>query len=172
VMEWSTKRKVVYALVVGVISATVTIFFLRDRLFPPPTCVDRKQNGYEVGVDCGGACALRCTQEVSPITVLWAKAISSGKGTYDIVGMVNNNNIDNASYEMGYTFTLYDGQGQILGTVSGSTTAPLGGKFPIIIQNFPLQEAPRSVLLALSDTPHYKVEESPTSPTIKIITTI
>ena len=169
-MNWDTRRKLLYASSVFVIIVASSIFFLRGVIFPAPTCVDNKQNGYEVGVDCGGQCALRCSQEVSPLTVLWSKAIRSGKGVYDIVGMVNNNNIDNASYETGYTFTMHGAQGQIIGTISGSTTAPLGGKFPIIIQNFPLQEVPVSVLLTLSDTQHYKVQESQTSPTVKIIT--
>ncbi len=169
-MNWDTRRKLIYATSVIIIIAATTIFFLRGTIFPAPTCVDHKQNGYEVGIDCGGECALRCTQEVSPFTVLWAKAIQSGKGVYDIVGMINNNNIDNASRETGYLFTLYDTQGQVLGTIYGSTTIPLGGKSPIVIQNFPLQETPANILLTLSDTLHYKVQESPTSPTIKIIT--
>jgi hypothetical protein len=101
--------------------------------------------------------------------VLFAKAIRSGQNLYDLAAMVDNKNIDNASLQTGYTFTLYDRQGNISGSFTGSTTAPLGGKFPIIIQNIPLRIAPANVVLTLADGPHYKVQENPVSPTIKIL---
>jgi hypothetical protein len=169
-MSWELKRKLVYAVAAIIGVSAVSIFLLRDTLFPAPTCFDKKQNGFEAGVDCGGGCFLRCSQEVSPLTVLWAKTVRGGKGVYDLVAMVNNNNIDNSSLETGYTFTMYDEQGNVSGYFSGSTTAPLGGKFPIIIQNIPLKKSPTNVLLSLSDGLHYTVKESPSSPTIKIVT--
>lgn len=168
-MSWELKRKIIYAVAVVIGVLAISIFLLRETLFPTPTCFDKKQNGFESGIDCGGGCLLRCEQEISPLTVLWVKAVHGGKDMYDLVAMVNNNNIENASLETGYTFSLYDEQGNISGFLSGSTTAPLGGKFPIIIQNITLKKAPTSVTLTLSDSPHYSVKESPSSPTIKIV---
>lgn len=169
-MSWELKRKLLYAVSVIMALSALTIFLLRDRLFPSPTCFDKVKNAFEVGVDCGGGCLLRCSQEVSPLTVLWAKAVQGGKDMYDLVAMVNNNNIDNASLETGYTFTLYDEQGNISGVLSGSTTAPLGGKFPVILQSIPLKKPPTNILLTLSDGLHYSVKERPLSPTIKVVT--
>lgn len=168
-MDWSTKRKILYALSVTVVLSALTIFLSRDILFPTPTCVDHKQNGYESGIDCGGVCALRCTQEVNPLVVVWAKALSSRQNVYDLVAMVNNTNINNASHELGYTFTLYNKEGQVTTSLSGVTMAPLSGKFPIIIQNVPLEKAPHTVVATLKDGPHYTVSENPSSPTIKIL---
>lgn len=168
-MSWELRRKLMYALGTAIFLAAVTIFFLRDIVFPAPTCFDKKQNGYESGVDCGGVCSLRCSQEVNPLTVLFGKAVRSGENLYDLVAMVNNNNIDNASYELGYSFALYDKDGKSITTILGSTTAPLGGKFPIIVQNLPLQTTPTNVVVSLNDTSHYKVKENPASPTIKIL---
>lgn len=168
-MNWDTRRKLVYALafVTGVIA--LLVFLLRGVLFPEPTCNDRKMNGFELGVDCGGACSLKCTQEVNPLTVLWAKALYAGSGMYDFAGMVKNTNIDNASRELGYVFTAYAKTGEVMTELSGSTTAPLDGSFPIIIQNIPLKSEPGKVALRLIDGDHYKVVESPTSPTLKIL---
>lgn len=168
-MNWETKRKLVYALGVSVALLAIFVLVFRNILFPDPTCFDSKLNGYELEVDCGGACALKCTQEVNPLTVVWAKAVSSSAGIYDLVGMVKNTNIDNASRELGYTFTLYDDQGAVTSVYSGSTTAPLDGNFPIIIQNLPLTSAPNKVALTLFDGLHFKVLESPTSPTLRIV---
>lgn len=168
-MSWELRRKLIYAFVVIVTLAAVTIFLLRDVLFPAPTCVDKKQNGYESGIDCGGICALRCSSEVVPLTVLWSKALPAGPHLYDLVAMINNNNIDNASRAVGYTFTVYDNQGLVISTLSGTTVVPLDGKFPVILQNVPLSSKPASVTATLVDGPHYKVQESPTSPTIKVL---
>lgn len=168
-MLWETKRKLLYGLTFFVMCSALLVFFMYDRLFPAPTCFDTKKNGYELGVDCGGTCALRCTQEVNPLTVVWAKAVTTGNGIYDLVALVTNTNIDNASREIGYTFTLYDEKGMVTGQLSGSTTAPLDGKFPLIIQNIPLQNSPVNVTATLTDGDHYTVRESPTSPTIKVL---
>jgi hypothetical protein len=168
-MDWELKRKFTYIFTLLVICAGFTVFLLRGIIFPEPTCVDHKQNGYESGVDCGGICSLRCTSDISPLTVLWAKAVHSAKGRYDLVAMINNSNIDNASHEVGYTFTLYDDKGMVSGTFSGSTTLPLDGKVPVILQSVPLAKAPSNVVATLNDTEHYRVRESPTSPTIKVL---
>lgn len=168
-MDWSLRRKLIYALSVAVALSALTVFLLREKLFPPPTCFDNKKNGYELGVDCGGICSLRCAQEVSQPTVIWSKAIPSGEDIYDVVAMVNNANINNASRDLGYSFTLYDEAGTMVATFSGSTTAPLSGKFPVIVQNVVLAKAPKNVIATLYDGPHYSVQENPTSPTVKII---
>lgn len=168
-MSWEFRRKFIYAFAVIVTIAGVTVFFLRGVIFPEPSCVDGKQNGYEVGIDCGGVCALRCSQDVVPLTVLWSKALRSGEGKYDLVAMINNSNIDNASQVVAYTFTMYDDKGVVTGDeLSGTTTLPLDGKIPVILQNIPLSKKPSNVIVTLRDGPHYTVTESPSSPTIKI----
>lgn len=168
-MNWSFRRKLLYALSFFLVATAIGVYSLRESFFPKPTCVDQKKNGFETGVDCGGECALWCPQEVSSLSVLWAKVIPSGKGLYDLVALVNNNNINNASAVTGYTFHLFNKDAQEYITFSGSTTAPLGGKFPIILQSIPLTEYPASVQLKLTDTEHYSVKENPASPTIKIL---
>lgn len=171
-MYWDTQRKIVYALAMIAfllaIAATGAYIF-RDSFLPHPTCMDGKQNGYELGVDCGGTCALMCIQDVQPLTVSWAKAVRSGNRVYDLVAMVVNTNINNASQQTGYTFTLYNNQGQVSDTYSGSLTVPIDSKFPIILQNIPLATAPANVVVTLTDGSHYKVFESPTVPIIRVL---
>jgi hypothetical protein len=168
-MNWDTKRKIIYALTFITLMLGIFVTFFYDTIFPAPTCLDLKKNGYEVGVDCGGVCALRCVSEVNPFTVLWSQAVPVDKDLYDIVAMVSNTNIDNASHEVGFMFSLSDELGTVTRTVSGSTTVPLDGKFPLIVQNVSLPKAPAAVVTTLYDTPHYKVIENPASPTIKIL---
>lgn len=167
-MHWDTKRRLIYAFATLFVIATLLVISFRKVLFPDPTCVDMKQNGFETGVDCGGECALRCSAEVYPLSVLWSTAVKSSQFTYDIVGLVSNKNINNASRALGYTFTAYSEKGDILDTFNGTTTAPLDGEFPIIIQNVTLSEAPFRVGMTLNDTAHYKVRENPATPTVSI----
>lgn len=167
-MTWQTRRKFIYGLIVLVSTTALLVYVLRDVLFPNPTCVDKKQNGFEVGVDCGGVCALRCDSEVIPLTVMWSRALTVATGTYDLVAMVSNKNINNASKELGYTFTLFSKTGEMLTEIQGTTTAPVDGDFPIIIQSVPVRMQPHTVSVTLQDTPHYAVSEKPTSPTLRI----
>jgi hypothetical protein len=166
---WEFKRKIIYALAAIIIIVAISVLTFRERFFPDPTCFDGKKNGFEVNIDCGGTCALVCKEDVNELSVVWAKAIRASRNSYDLVSLVANTNIDNASRNIGYTFSLYDEEGGLMQTLTGSTTAPLDGKFPLIIQYVPLSKPPTNVTVTLQDGPHYKVLESPTSPTVKIL---
>ncbi|MEN9881197.1 MAG: hypothetical protein RLZZ308_380 [Candidatus Parcubacteria bacterium] len=168
-MLWDTKRRVLYGLATMCFLATVTIIVFFDTFFPKPTCKDGKQNGFEIGVDCGGTCSLRCSSEVVPLTVLWSRAVDSTSGSYDLVGLVSNTNINNAARGVGYTFSVYNKEGGVVTTFQGTTTPPLDGKFPIIVQNVSLSEKPDRVTLTLVEAPHYAVRENPASPTVTIL---
>lgn len=166
---WELKRKLLYAMAVIITIVACTIFLLRDFIFPAPTCFDNKKNGFELNVDCGGTCNLKCKEEVNPLSVVWAKAIRSGPGVYDLVALVSNTNLDNASPLVGFTFKLFGEQGEVILSLTGSTTMPLDGRFPLIVQNVPLPQAPSNVVVTLTEGDHFKVLESPTSPTVRII---
>ncbi len=166
-MDWHTKRRLMYALATLLTISAIGVYFSRNALFPAPTCSDTKQNGFESGVDCGGTCALRCTQEVIPLSTKWSRALFTGPSTYDLVAMVSNKNVNHAAKSLGYTFTAYDAQGAVIREVFGTTTAPVDGDFPIIIQNVRLDKKPASVSTLLFDGPHYTVQEKPTTPTIR-----
>ncbi len=167
---WEFKRKLLYSLTFIIFVCAALVFLLRGFLFPEPTCFDKKQNGFESGLDCGGTCALMCTSDVKPLSVVWAKAIRLGKDVvnYDLVAFVTNTNIDNAARGVGYTFNLFDENGNLYQTFTGSTTVPLDGSFPLIIQNVTLSKAPSNVTATLTEGNHFKVIESPTSPTVRV----
>lgn len=168
-MSWQTRRKILYALALLIGIAAISVYLLRDTLFPLPTCFDGKQNGYEVGIDCGGnTCGPRCSSEVIPLDVLWSRALRTSKTTYDLVAMVSNKNINNASHSITYTFTVYDIQGQIIQEFKGETIAPVGGDFPIIIQSVSFSRTPRNVTINIQDGVHFSVAEKPTSPTLSV----
>lgn len=170
-MNWSTKRKLTYGLSLVFAILAISFYTFRDNIFPAPTCFDKKQNSYESGVDCGGTCLLMCKQDVIPLTVKWSRALPVSPNTYDIVAMISNKNINNASRALTYLFTVYDKNGQIITTTTGSTVAPINGDFPIIKQNIKMDKMPKEVITQLFDGLHYKVTEKPTSPTVRQVNT-
>jgi hypothetical protein len=167
-MDWQTRRKFLYLLSFIVVLIATAVYFSRDILFPEPTCVDKKQNGFEVGVDCGGVCAVRCTSEIIPLSVAWARVIRTSTTTYDIVGMVSNKNINHAAHIASYVFTAYDDSGNAIQEIKGVTLTPVNGDFPIVRQNVSFKVSPKTVSLTLADGPHYNVNEKPTSPTVSV----
>lgn len=167
-MDWYTRRKVIYALGLIIFVSATSVYLLRDVLFPKPSCFDKKQNGFELGVDCGSPCELRCTSEVSPLTVLWARALKISTTTYDLVAMVSNKNIDNASHKINYKFVFHDVKGQEIGEIEGDTLAPTDGDFPVIRQSVVIEQAPHNVIMEIVDEDHFTVHEKPTSPTVRV----
>lgn len=168
-LEWAKKRKIIYGLISIIFIILVSIYIFRDSIFVTATCVDNKQNGYESGVDCGGTCSLKCTQDVIPLAVSWSRSVKTGPSTYDLVALVSNKNIDNAPRKVGYTFKVYDASGNEIGEIPGVTTVPIDGDFPILAQNVNLTVAPYGVSAVLeANVPHYTVLEKPTMPTLRV----
>lgn len=168
-MEWQTRRKFLYSLAFVIAVLAGSIYILRDIFFPKPTCSDKRQNGFEVGVDCGGTCSLRCESEVVPLAVLWTRIIKLSDTTYDLVAMVSNKNINNSASIVKYTFIVYGESGEILKEEKGVTKTPVNGDFPIINLAVPVTGTPKTLVVQIEDGPHYIVKEKSTSPTISIV---
>lgn len=123
-MGWALARRLFYVVILFVILIMAAIFFAIPYLNQPPTCTDRKQNGLENGVDCGGGCEFVCASDVNEIQVEWQRALPSRNGEAVLVAYLNNQNktigIKNASYR----FRLYDSKGSTVATKEGQTYIP------------------------------------------------
>ncbi len=171
-LEWANKRKIIYGAITIIFVILASIYFFRNVLFPVQTCFDGKQNNFESGIDCGGTCSLRCTQEVIPLSVMWTSPLATSASTYDFASLISNKNIDNAPRSIAYTFIAYNKDAQEIAKVDGTTIAPIDGDFPIIAQNIRLKEVPTTVSATIvSNVPHYTVLEKPTTPTLRIVGT-
>lgn len=160
-MDWSTRRKVVYGVAALFSLFAITAFILQDVFFPEPTCFDQEKNGFEAGIDCGGTCSLMCSTDIVPIAVLWARALPSSDGSYDLVGLIENKNIDNTPKSIGYTFTVFSDQGRQLYVYSGTTTISVEDEKPILITNQFVNGIPGKVTLSLSPAYHYRAKDRP-----------
>jgi hypothetical protein len=56
----------------------LVIIALAWYFWPRPTCFDKKQNGQEEGIDCGGPC-IPCLGEIKSITVSLKNGLHKGR---------------------------------------------------------------------------------------------
>ena len=130
-MTWALKRQIFYVIILlGFFSAfgylIVSPYF--DKL---PTCADRKQNGNETGIDCGGSCAKACTFQVDQISVLWSRAFRVIPGRYNAVAYLENKNKNIAVNKIHYRFRFADKNNLYIGKREGETFIPPGGTFAV-----------------------------------------
>jgi hypothetical protein len=124
-LSWSARRRIGYfafvIAVLAVLGSAVYVFYK-----PAPSCFDGKQNGNELGIDCGGSCARVCPLEVVPLQVLWSRlfTISPGVngqgGNYDVAALLKNPNLHHGTGTFPYTFKIWDEAGVLLSTRKGS----------------------------------------------------
>ncbi len=169
---WSARRKLIYGLGVLIVIILIAVFSLRNVLFPTPTCFDGKQNGYEAGVDCGGSCSLRCSSQIIPLSVSWARAIRTSSTTYDLAGLIGNRNVDSSTQAITYTFSIYGPDGTLMAQMNGMTPVPVDGDFPVVVNKVFLPAPPSSVSLTVpGNALFYHVTESATNPTLRVTST-
>lgn len=101
-----------------VLLAAYPVYLLINQ---PPTCFDKKKNGTEAGVDCGGKCALVCAFEVKAPRVVWAKAFSIGGNYYDLGAYVENVNTDAGIRSLRYTIRVFNESDQVLAETNGKS---------------------------------------------------
>ncbi len=119
-MEWSQKRKILYALAFAGIIVLLASYPAYKIFYKAPTCFDAKQNGAETGVDCGGGCALMCAVDVKDPHIVWAKAFPINS-SYDIGVYVENVNTNAGIKSAHYTIRVFDDAGKVLAEKKGVT---------------------------------------------------
>ncbi|HEV8666356.1 MAG TPA: hypothetical protein VN665_00715, partial [Candidatus Paceibacterota bacterium] len=92
-LSWSGRRQLMYY-GVGLVILAVLFYVVWASFFnAAPTCFDNKQDGTELGVDCGGSCSLLCQDTARQPTVQWARPFQTGAGIYTAAAYIQNNNV-------------------------------------------------------------------------------
>ena len=130
-MTWALKRQIFYIVVLVVFVLGFGFMIIYPNLNQTPTCFDRKQNGSETGVDCGGSCIRACIAQVDPISTLWARAFKVVPGRYNAVAYLENHNKNMAVRKINYRFDFTDANNVYIGKREGTTYIPTSGRFAI-----------------------------------------
>jgi len=97
----------------------VLVIWVGFALFthPAASCFDKIQNQGELGVDCGGPCAMVCTAGAPPITLVPGTSVMAFTSTprhETFLAQVENPNAGSAAESFSYAFNVYDASGTLL----------------------------------------------------------
>ena len=130
-MTWSLKRQIFYIGVLILFLAVFGFLIISPTFNKAPTCTDNIQNGNETGIDCGGSCASACLAQVSPVSILWARAFEVIPGRYNAVAYLVNHNKNSAVEQISYRFRFADADNVYIGKREGITFIPPSGNFAV-----------------------------------------
>lgn len=150
-MSWASRRQFIYLMIVFFTIGLILFVMFYNVIFQAPSCVDKKQNGGEFGVDCGGPCAMYCKNQVSDPVVLWSRAFPVVGSSYNLLAYVENQNKRGAVAQADYEFRVYDTNNQLIGIRKGTTFIPPNQRFAIFESRFDAgATTPRSVTFSFT----------------------
>ncbi len=121
-----------YMGVAGALALVALIFIWEYFFTAPPTCFDGKKDGNELGVDCGGSCALLCPSQTRDPLVLWARAFPNGPSTAAAAAYIENDNVNAAAKQVPYSFRFYDADNNLIIEHDGVADLPPLQTIPIV----------------------------------------
>ncbi len=144
-MEWSKKRRILYSLGIAGFIILISAYPIYKFMNPTPTCFDVKQNGTEVGVDCGGSCNLYCSSQIQSLRIIWSKAIQITSGHYDLGAYVENPNPSAGIKNARYVMRVLGSTGEVLAQGEGVIEIPPASTALLFIGNVPVTGTPEKV---------------------------
>ncbi|KND50249.1 MAG: hypothetical protein AB202_04025 [Parcubacteria bacterium C7867-007] len=141
-MDWSTRRRSIVYAVIGSVIGVLLIIVGISIFYDTPTCMDKKQNQDETGIDCGGPCARACVADVKDAQVRFARAVSPAPTRTDVIAYVENPNANAYARGVRATVELYDVQRALLATRTVTFNLPAGAVLPIFVQGMLTSDIP------------------------------
>jgi hypothetical protein len=139
-MDWSTRRKLTFFIALFIICIGIIALFAIPFFNRPATCSDNKQNGAEVGVDCGGSCRYLCKEQVSPLKTVWSRSVASGPKRVVAVAYIRNENKTAGVQRAPYKFTVLDNEGKVISIREGETEIPANGNIAVVTTQIDIGE--------------------------------
>ncbi len=168
-MSWATQRKLLYLLVFILAFSVFVLYLTYPLLNKAPTCVDKKQNGSETGVDCGGPCQNLCVEQMAELNVKWVRPFESTRGVYDVVAYIENRNIGAGVEKLLYRIKLYDDKNLFIGRRDGKTSVGSNGVIAIFEAGIRTGESvPKKAFIEFEDVVWTRTNEKASAVNISI----
>ncbi len=120
-MNWAQRHQLKIFAGLALMLLLLGLYLVWPYITKDPTCFDKKQNGDEFGVDCGGSCKLVCQEQAEELLVLWSGAEEIVHGRYNAVAYIQNPNPYAGVSYIGYEFKLYDEENTLIKRRKGTT---------------------------------------------------
>lgn len=168
-MNWAERRKLTYALIILFIVGGVTFIAIRNAVSVEATCFDNKRNGGEVGIDCGGGCAMYCKNELPQPKVRWVRSFEMTPGVVHAVASIEHSNPGAAARLVRYQFKIYDDRNTLITERTGTTYIGPMGQSAIVESIIPVGNVKPSVtrLSFLDVVPWERISQTFSSVVIK-----
>lgn len=151
ILSWRARRQFVYFAIFAVIVG-LFLWWAIEKIIPDATCFDGRQNQEEEGIDCGGPCDKKCVGNVREPVIIWARAIKTEKGVYDVASLIENSNLFTGAKIFEYRFKLYDDKNVLIAVRAGETFINPGERFVIFETNIITRERiPSRAVIELPD---------------------
>ncbi len=140
-MDWARTRKWTVIAVLGAAALAFLLILGFAIFYKTPTCTDRKQDGGETGIDCGGSCATLCSAEAQPASVRFARTLAQS-GRTDLIAYIDNPNKDAYAKDVRLDIDIYLEDGHML-QKHAVLTLPADSSTPLFIPgiaNSPVQQ--------------------------------
>jgi len=123
-LTWADKRRLYVIGGAALVGIVLLAAFIISVMYEAPSCMDRKQNQDETGIDCGGSCAYLCKNDVQEPRVSFARAIANGNGRTDVIAYIENRNQSAEAKSARYEVEVFDEAGTLLGKREGTLDLP------------------------------------------------
>lgn len=166
---WGARRKFLYTAVAAFFLLILALITYKILFTRTPNCFDGFQNGIETGVDCGGNCALVCTEQSRAPVVLWARSFLNSPKNYTVAAYVQNNNPGAGARQVSYSFQLLDSKNELVVERTGVMDLPPVVTIPIVETNVDVgnREVART-LFAFSEVPVWNKVSATRFPQIRV----
>lgn len=155
---WRVGHKMKYIVSLIIIIIIILSYIIYDTFFSVVSCTDNRKNGDEIGVDCGGSCALLCQGQFQDLSIdnknIHLEKLSDYK--YNIYLLINNNNKDTAVYNIDVRTTFYDKDNNLIGTIDNNIPFSDKLSIPVIIDGITLDNLDRVESEVIKDYKIYK----------------
>lgn len=152
---WASRRKAVFVGVFILILVTISLYIFLKFWYVTPNCFDGKKNGDEVGIDCGGSCALICQDEAKKPIVKWdPRLFEIMPGVWNVLVYVQNPNINFDAIYVPYTITVYGAKNEVVTERKGATILPKNktvGVFEGTIVSTSTDNKPKRAIFEIED---------------------
>ena len=133
-MNWASKRRFIITSILAAVAIAIVASVAIAIFYDTPTCMDRKKNQDETGIDCGGSCARVCEAEALAPSATFTRPIPS-LGRTDVIAYVVNPNTDAAAKNVRFTIELYGADGIVVTRKEGTVDLPPDATVPVYLPN-------------------------------------